>query len=110
MTNTLAYHELEFITVVKSCIKQAPGSPNFVGGGWGRGVSVTRFLIDRAGNPYRRGSLGTVDLLVLTQLDQLIFILKILFTSFTKQETLMRRTTLHKAFPLVSVPWTKNLT
>jgi len=37
-----------------------------------------------------QGSL-TVDLLVLTGLDQLLFILKILFTSFTKQPTLMRR-------------------
>ncbi len=37
--------------------------------------------------------LGTVDLLVLTSLVQLIFILKILFTYFTKQVTLMRRST-----------------
>jgi hypothetical protein len=37
--------------------------------------------------------LSTVDLLVLTGLDQLLFILKIFFTFFTKQATLMRRST-----------------
>jgi len=45
------------------------------------------------GKPYRRGRLSTVNLLVLTSLDQLIFKLKILFTFFTKQATLMRRST-----------------
>jgi hypothetical protein len=35
-------------------------------------------------------ALGTVDLLVLTSLEQLLFILKILLISFTKQATLMR--------------------
>jgi hypothetical protein len=42
---------------------------------------------------HRRGRLCTVHLLVLTTLDQLLFILKALFTSFTKQATLMRRST-----------------
>jgi hypothetical protein len=37
--------------------------------------------------------LSTVNLLVLTSLDQLIFKLKILFTFVTKQVTLMRRST-----------------
>ncbi len=37
-----------------------------------------------AGNPYWRGRLSTVDLHVLTSLNQLIFKLKILFTLFTK--------------------------
>jgi hypothetical protein len=37
--------------------------------------------------------LSTVDLLVLTSLIQFIFILKIVFTCFTKQATLMRRST-----------------
>jgi hypothetical protein len=36
--------------------------------------------------------LGTVDLLVLTSLDQLVFILK-MFSFVTKQATLMRRST-----------------
>jgi hypothetical protein len=39
------------------------------------------------------GRLNTVDLLVLTTLDQLLLELKILFTSFTKQAVLMRRST-----------------
>jgi hypothetical protein len=63
----------------------------------GRGVGVERhghFIdTDWAGNPYWRGGLSTVDLLVLTSLDQLLFLLKILFTLFTKQATLMRRST-----------------
>jgi hypothetical protein len=40
-----------------------------------------------------RGKLSTVDLLVLTCLDQLIVIMKILFPFFTKRATLMRRST-----------------
>ncbi len=39
---------------------------------------------------YWRGKLSAVDLLVLTSADHLPFILKILFTLFTKQATLMR--------------------
>ncbi len=39
------------------------------------------------------GRLGTVELLVLTNLDQLVFKLKIVFSYFTKQATLMRRST-----------------
>ncbi len=41
----------------------------------------------KAGNPYRRGRLITIDLPSLTSLDQLIFIFKILFTLVTKQDT-----------------------
>ncbi len=37
------------------------------------------------------GRLSTVDLLVLTSLDKLLFQLKILLTFFTKQATSMRR-------------------
>jgi hypothetical protein len=44
-----------------------------------------------AGNPYCRGSLSTVDILVQTSLEQVLFVLKILFTFVTKQATLMRR-------------------
>jgi len=47
----------------------------------------------RPGNPCWRGMLRTVDLLVPTSKDQLLFILKILFTFFTKQAMLMRRST-----------------
>ncbi len=39
------------------------------------------------------GRLSTVDLLVLTSLDQLLFILKILLIFFTIQATLMRGST-----------------
>jgi hypothetical protein len=37
------------------------------------------------------GRISTVDLLVLTSLDQLVFIMKILFTFVTKQVVFMRR-------------------
>jgi hypothetical protein len=39
------------------------------------------------------GRLSMVDLLVPTSLDQLLFIMKILFRCFTKQATLLRRST-----------------
>ncbi len=45
------------------------------------------------GNPYRRGQISTVDLLVLTSFDKLLYILKILFSYFTKQVTPIRRST-----------------
>ena len=48
------------------------------------------------------GRLSTVDLLVLTRLDELTFILKIYFIFFTKQTTLKRRSTV-LSFPLQSV-------
>ena len=45
------------------------------------------------GKSYWGGRLSTVVLFVLTSLAQLIFILKILFSFFTKQATLVRRST-----------------
>ncbi len=42
---------------------------------------------------YWRGRLSTVDLLLLTSLDKLLFTLKILFTLFKKQAILIRRST-----------------
>jgi hypothetical protein len=42
---------------------------------------------------------STVDLLVLTGLDQLLFILKVLFTFLKKPATLMRRSTV-QSLPL----------
>ncbi len=42
------------------------------------------------GNPYWRGRLNTVELLVLASLEQLVFVYKILITFVTKQATLMR--------------------
>ena len=43
-----------------------------------------------AGKYYWRGKLSTVHLLVLISLDLLLFILKMLYTLFTKQATLMK--------------------
>ncbi len=49
-------------------------------------------LITHAENPYWRVRVRTIDLLVLISLDQLIILLKILFT-FLHKATLMRRST-----------------
>jgi len=46
------------------------------------------------GNPHRKERLSTIDLFVLTGSDQLIFVMKILFTFVTKQAALLKRTTL----------------
>jgi len=59
-------------------------------------------------NANRMGMLSTVDLLVLTSLDQLNFMLKILLTFVSKPATLMRRWTvlslpLYLVFPALSV-------
>ncbi len=54
-----------------------------------------------AGKPYRMGRLGTVDLLVLTTLDELPLILQ----TFTQQGILMRRPNHTESSPSVSVPW-----
>ncbi len=47
------------------------------------------FQWGEAGKPYWR--ISTIDLLVLTSLDQLLFILKLYISIFTKQPILMRR-------------------
>ncbi len=52
-----------------------------------RGVIYDHMFIVQAGNPYCKGRLSTADLLVLTSLDQLIFILKIFFTFLQNQLT-----------------------
>ena len=55
----------------------------------------------------REGSVQlTVDLLVLIGLDQLLWVLQILFTFLAKQATLMRRSTVNctEPSPAVSVP------
>jgi len=61
-----------------------------------------------AGNPYRRGKIRTVDLLVLSSFDQLLLILKTLFFFLTNQALLSRRSTvlslhLHWGFPALGV-------
>ncbi len=49
------------------------------------------FMTEKPGNPCGRERLCTVDLLVLSSLDQLIFKLRKSFTVVTKKGTLMRR-------------------
>jgi hypothetical protein len=49
--------------------------------------------VSEPGKSYWTGRLSTVDLLVLTSLEQLLFKSKILFTFLTKQATVMRRST-----------------
>jgi hypothetical protein len=62
------------------------------------------FVSDTPGKTYRRGRLSTVDLLVLTCLDQLLLLIKILYTFLTEQATLMRRTTVLSLPPSVGIP------
>ncbi len=54
-----------------------------------------------AGNPYWRGRLSTADLLVLTTLDLLIFMLKSWLTFVAKQVIFMRSTVLNLPVQLV---------
>ena len=57
------------------------------------------FADSRQGTLKGRGRLSTVALFVITSLDQLLVILKTLFTFFPKQATLMRRSTV-QSLPL----------
>ncbi len=56
------------------------------------------------GRSYWVGRLSTVDLLVLTYLDQLVFILKTSFSFFTKQASLRRRSTVLSLLPQLVFP------
>ncbi len=58
----------------------------------------------KAGKSHWRGRLSTVDLLVLTSSNQLLLILKLLFTFFTKDATLMRRSTVLSLNPQLIFP------
>jgi hypothetical protein len=62
-----------------------------------------------AENPYRRESLSTLYLLVVTSLDHLHFLLTILFVSFNKTSYLNKEANCTEHFPLVSVPWCKDV-
>jgi len=66
-------------------------------------------LINMAGKSYLNGRrLSIIDLLVLTSSDQLLFILKIAYTLFTKPATLIRRSTVQNLPSCsVSVLWKK---
>jgi hypothetical protein len=56
-------------------------------------IVMAPVLVSCQGTLTEGGRLSTVDLLVRTNLDQLLHRLKILFTFFLKQATLMRRST-----------------
>ncbi len=58
----------------------------------------------KAGNPYWSGRLSTVDLLVLTNLDQLLLILQTLFNFYTTTH-LNEEVNRTEFFLSVSVPW-----
>ncbi len=58
-----------------------------------------------AGKSYYRGRLSTVDLLVITSLDELLLDLTILLTFFTKKATLMRRSTVLSLPPQLVFPF-----
>ncbi len=71
---------------------------------WARNTTLQKRLTGSliSGKSYRRGRFCTVDLLALTSLDQLLFILKISFSFLVKQPILMRRSTvLSLSFQLV---------
>ncbi len=55
-------------------------------------------------NPYRRGRLSTVDLLVLNSLDKLIFISEILITCY-EMSCLNEEVNCTELSPSVCVPW-----
>jgi hypothetical protein len=57
----------------------------------------------KPGNPYSRGRLSTIDLLVQTNLDHLIVLMKILFTFFYKKY-LNEEVNCTEPFPSVSIP------
>jgi len=59
----------------------------------------------RAEKSYWRGRLSTVDLLVLSRSDQLIFTLKILFTFFYKASYLNEEVICTVLAPSVGIPW-----
>jgi len=92
VANTLAYYENPQITAVKSLIVQA-----------------LAFFQEQMNTGLRevllRWRLSMVDLLVVTSLDRLLFILKILFTFFTKQPTSIRRSIVLSLPPQLVFPW-----
>jgi hypothetical protein len=65
---------------------------------------IHKVMLEWSREVLRGGEALTVDLLVLTSLDQLIFILKILFSFLTKQATLMRRSTVPSLPPQLEFP------
>ncbi len=70
--------------------------------------SATLELI-KAGKPYWGGRLSTVDLLVLTSLDQLLLIIKFLFHLCYKTSYLNEEVNCTVPSPSVSFPWMRYL-
>jgi hypothetical protein len=62
-------------------------------------------LIFWAGNPYWRGGLSTVDLLVLTSSEKLLFILNLYFFLFYETSYLNKEVNRTEPCPSVRVPW-----
>jgi hypothetical protein len=58
-----------------------------------------------SGKPYCKGSLCTINLLVLARLDKLLFPLNIIVFIVIKQGTSMRRVVCTEPSPSVRVPW-----
>jgi hypothetical protein len=61
-------------------------------------------LIFIAGKAYLRGRISTVDLLVLTSLDEVLFNLKLYFPFFTKTTYLNEEVNCTDPFPSVRLP------
>ncbi len=96
-TTVLGYHP----SPIPVCLKKPTNRENF------RNI-VSHFYSISAGNPHWRGRIITLDLLVLTSLDQFLFQLKIWITFLTKQATLVSRSTalslpLQLVFPDLSI-------
>ncbi len=67
-------------------------------------ISMGENLLSLSKEVLLKGRLSMVDLLVLSSLDQLLFIMKILFRCFTKQATLLRRSTVPSLPPQLVFP------
>jgi hypothetical protein len=71
----------------------------------GYSIQTPLIFVGERRQPLVKGRLSTIDLLVLTGLDHLIFILKTLFTFVTKHATSIRRSIVLSLPSSVSVPW-----
>ncbi len=74
---------------------------------WAKYLHVAYTIKVLPGKSYRVGRLSTVDILVLTRLDQLIFSIENIIFLFTKQATLMRRSTVQSLRPELAFPCVK---
>ncbi len=91
-TNGLAYLGLTTVSKKKSFITSTPGS------------TTSKPAKVLAGKSYWRGRLSTVDLLVLSSLDQLLFLWKY-YLPFYKTSCPNEEVNCSEPFPSVSIPW-----